>query len=74
MSEQQAKEQLSRMLERFSTGSVLHLMSEVLREAAEKSSDDIPGHARESFRDALGALFVMGLGLDSAWPGRGRGE
>jgi hypothetical protein len=70
MTEQQAKEQLSQMLSRFSTGSILHLMSEVLRESAEQSPEAIPEHTRESFRDALGTLFVMGLGLDSVWPGR----
>jgi hypothetical protein len=74
MSEQQAKEQLAAMLNRFSTGSILHLMSEVLREAAEQNPSEIAEHARESFRDALGTLFVMGLGIDSVWPGRGRGE
>lgn len=68
MDETHAKQLLAEMLLRFSAGSVLHLLSDVLRESApaELAPDRV-----EPLRDAAGTLFVVGLGLDAVWPGRG---
>jgi hypothetical protein len=64
--ETRAKQMLADMLARFSAGSVLHLLSEVLRESAPAELD--PDRA-ESLRDATGTRFVVGIGLDAVWPG-----
>lgn len=68
MDETHAKRVLAGLLARFTAGSVLHLLGEVLREAT--PADLAPDRAG-LLRDALGALFVVGVGLDAVWPGRG---
>lgn len=67
MDEVQAKQLLADLLARFTAGSILHLLAEVLRDAA----DDQPSVA-DPLRDVLGALFVLGVGLDAVLPGTGR--
>lgn len=67
MTEHQAKQLLGDLLARFTAGSILHLLAEVLKDAA--GDQDA---AAEPLRNAVGALFVMGLGIDSLWPGSGR--
>lgn len=69
MDETRAKQVLADMLARFTAGSVLHLLGEVLRESAPAELDPVRA---ESLRDATGALFVVGLGLDAVWPGPSR--
>lgn len=63
--ESQAKQLLSDLMARFTTGSVLHLLAEVLRDGAGDQD-------AQPLRDAVGALFVMALGLDALTPGPGR--
>lgn len=67
MTEHQAKQQLSDLLARFTPGSLLHLLAEVLRDSA---GDQVA--AAEPLRDAVGALFVVGIGIDAVMPGSGR--
>jgi hypothetical protein len=63
--ETQAKQLLSDLLSRFTAGSILHLLAEVLRD---RSGDQ----NAQPLRDAIGTLFVLGVGLNSVWPGPGR--
>ena len=56
---------LADMLDRFTTGSILQLLAEVLRDRA--GDQNAP-----SLRDAVGALYVLGVGLDALSPGPGR--
>jgi hypothetical protein len=65
--EAQAKQLLGDMLARFTAGSLLHLLAEVLRD----QSDDQPA-VTDPLRDAVRALFVLDLGIDSVLPGPGR--
>lgn len=67
MDEAHAKRLLSDVLARFTAGSLLHLLAEVLRDAA----GDQPT-AAVPLRDVLGALFVLGVGIDAVLPGTGR--
>jgi hypothetical protein len=63
--ETQAKQLLTDLLARFTAGSILHLLAEVLKDRA-------GGQQSEPLRDTVGALFVVGLGLDALTPGPGR--
>jgi hypothetical protein len=65
MDEQHAKQQLAELLSRFTAGSILHLLAEVLRDQAGDQD-------AQPLRDAIGALYVLGLGLDALTPGSGR--
>lgn len=65
MDEAQAKRVLADMLARYTAGSLLHLLAEVLRD---RSGDQ----NAPSLRDAVGALYVLGVGLDALSPGPGR--
>jgi len=66
MDETQAKQLLTDMLARFTAGSILHLLGEVLRDSADEPDEA----ATEAMRDAAGALFVLGVGLNAVCPGR----
>ena len=66
MNEQHAKQLLADLLARFTAGSILHLLAEVLRDSADEPDEA----ATEAVRDAVGALFVLGVGLNAVWPGR----
>jgi hypothetical protein len=64
--ETQAKQLLSDLLARFTAGSILHLLADVLKDRAGEQDEATD----EAVRDALGALFVFGVGLNAVWPGR----
>jgi hypothetical protein len=66
MNEAQAKQLLSDMLARFTAGSLLHLLAEVLKDHVGERDET----THEAVRDTLGALFVLGVGLNAVWPGR----
>jgi hypothetical protein len=68
MNADEAKKHLTDMLTGLTAGSVLHLLAEVLREAA--AAGDLDAEAAEGLRDAVGTLFVVGLGLDAVRHGR----
>jgi hypothetical protein len=68
MKEKKAKRRLRRMLATFSVGTVLHLLSELVREdadAARRAGDDL---AAGQCQKVEAALFVIGLGIDAARP------
>ena len=68
MNEPQAKNLLRRMLTTFTCGSVLHLLSDLHREAAEEArrTDDATAYDRN--RSVERTLYVVGLGVDAAHP------
>lgn len=65
MTEALAKQHLRLMLRAFTAGSVLHLLSELFRERADRSADET---SREQAREVAATLFVVGLGVDAAFP------
>ena len=68
MTEKQAKKQLTRMLDDYTVGSVLHLLADVVGKSAEKAKvqDDVREFDR--CKTVENALFVVGLGIDAARP------
>jgi len=69
MTEAVAKEHLREMLRFFTPGSVLHLLSELYREAADQAHRDHDHRTEEQCRNVEAALFVFGLGVDAARSG-----
>ena len=68
MSESEAKKQLRQMLGSLTAGSVLHLLAEVFREAAEAARRDGDNIAADECEKVDATLFVVGLGIDAARP------
>jgi len=68
MTEAEAKRQLGGMLKRFTPGSVLHLLAEVLYAAEEERLASPDELAAKRVRNAEAALFVFGLGLIAMCP------
>jgi hypothetical protein len=68
VTETQAKRLLTRMLSSFTSGSVLHLLADLHRDAAERArrTDDVTLYRRN--RLAEQALIVVGTGLDAECP------
>jgi hypothetical protein len=62
MTEAQARSRLRQLLRSFTAGSLLHLLAELFRDAADRS--DHPDKARE----VVATLFVVGLGVDAVCP------
>lgn len=68
MTEQQAKQRLIEMLDRFTTGSILHLLADVQRDAAEKARLADDAIAFEQAKLVEHTLVVIGMGIDQAQP------
>ena len=68
MTEAQAKQHLLDMLGSFTAGSVLHLLSEVIREAEEARLDGLDAAAEERVWEVESFLWVAGYGLLAALP------
>ena len=68
MTESEAKQHLTEMLDRFTVGSILHLLADIQREAAEtaRRADDPVTFERAKLVEH--ALFVVGMGIDAAKP------
>jgi len=68
MTEQEVKAQFTDLLQRYTTGSVLHILSDLYRQAAEdtQATQDLAGY--EQCKVVEHALFVLGLGIDAAHP------
>jgi hypothetical protein len=68
MTEAEAKRHLGDMLRRFTPGSVLHLLADVLGNAENERLGGLDDVAAERVRNAEVALFVFGLGINAACP------
>lgn len=68
MKEAEAKQQLTEMLEHFTVGSVLHLLSDLHRQEADEAKrfDDVKTYRQAKLVEHT--QFVVGLGLDAANP------
>lgn len=68
MNEKQAKRQLERMLCSFTVGSVLHLLADLHREAANQARQADDSIAYRQCRLVEQTLVVVGMGVDAARP------
>ena len=68
MSEDQAKQHLIEMLDRFTIGSVLHLLADVQHNLAEQARLDDDAVLFEWAKMIENTLFVVGMGIDAAMP------
>jgi hypothetical protein len=68
MTERQAKQQLIEMLDRFTVGSILHLLADVQRETAERARLVDDAIAFEQAKLVEHTLVVVGMGIDQARP------
>lgn len=66
MSDDQAKERLIELLDRYTAGSILHLLAEIYRKSAEETRQSGDPAAYEQSKTFEHALFVLGLGIDGA--------
>jgi hypothetical protein len=68
MNEKQAKRDLERLLQSYTLGSVLHLLADLHREAADEAerADDAEEYLKHRMIEHV--LFVVGLGVDAALP------
>jgi hypothetical protein len=68
MTEPEARRHLRDMLESFTPGSILHLLSELFAESAEQARQQGDEGTEEQHRHVEATLFVVGLGIDAACP------
>lgn len=68
MNEQRAKKQLAKMLGRFTTGSVLHLLADIQREEAEDAANEGDVARFERCKLVEHTLVVVGAGVDAVLP------
>ncbi|MFN0017946.1 MAG: hypothetical protein ACKVP0_06775 [Pirellulaceae bacterium] len=68
MNEKRAKLLLRRMHRSFTAGSILHLLSDLHREAGVKAAQANDEKTCERHRAVEHALFVVGMGVDAALP------
>ena len=68
MTHKQARKHLAKMLKSITQGSILHLLAEVFQHEAEQARLANDATLYEQLRLVEHTLFVVGLGLDAAWP------
>jgi len=68
MTEKQAKKQLTKMLDHFTAGSILHLLGDVVAKSAEEARAKDDARQFEQCKTVEHALVVVGLGIDAARP------
>jgi len=68
MSDQLTKLQLTELLDRYTVGSILHLLAEIYEQAAREAEEAGDAAAYRRCKLLEHTLFVMGLGIDSANP------
>lgn len=68
MDEQEAKSHLTQILECFTTGSILHLLGELMADAAEQKRKGSNVQLAQQYECIEQTLFVVGLGIDAALP------
>lgn len=68
MDETKVKRQLERMLRSYTLGSVLHLLADLHRQAADEAqeADEVQRYLQHKTIEHV--LFVIGLGVDAALP------
>jgi len=67
MKEEEAKQQLKRMLQSFTAGSILHLLGDLFGESAKKVGRQNQ-QASKRHKMVEATLFVVGLGIDAVSP------
>ena len=68
MTEPQAKKHLRRLLLSLTPGSILHALSDVYYDEAERAGRQGDERRRQQCQSVATALFVMGLGVNAACP------
>jgi len=68
MTEPQAKKHLRRLLLSLTPGSILHVLSAVYHDVAERAGRKGDERRRQQCQVVATALFVMGLGIDATCP------
>lgn len=68
MTEDQAKRHLLDMLTAYTPGTVLHQLTQVIREAEMARLGSLDEVGEERVRDAESALWVFGHGIDATLP------
>lgn len=68
MNDNLAKAQLFELLDRYTAGSILHLLAEIYEQAAKEAEEAGDAAAYRRCKLLEHTLFVMGLGIDSASP------
>jgi hypothetical protein len=68
MNESRAKRRLRRLLRSYTAGTILHLLADVFREAGKQARATNNPHTFRKCRRVAQALFVVGLGIDAAYP------
>jgi hypothetical protein len=65
MTEVQAKKLLRQMLRSLTPGSLLHLLSELFTEQADRAQGSGDETARKQAQEVAATFFVVGLGVDA---------
>ncbi|MBA2116678.1 hypothetical protein [Bremerella alba] len=68
MNDNLARAQMFELLERYTAGSILHLLSEIYEQAAKEAESAGDVAAYERYKMLGHALFVVGQGIDSTNP------
>ena len=68
MTEQEAKQHLTTILESFTPGSVLHLLAEVIAGQAEEDRTSDTDQRLQQRKEVEHTLIVVGMGIDAALP------
>lgn len=68
MSDKLTKLQLIELLDRYTAGSILHLLAEIYEQSAKEAEEAGDAAAYQRCKLLEHTLFVMGLGVDSANP------
>ena len=68
MTEAQAKKHLTKMLNHFTAGSILHLLSDVIADDAEQARSADDARRFNQLKLVEHTLTVVGMGVDSACP------
>lgn len=68
MTDGEAKDQLGRLLDRYTVGSVLHLLADVVRDHGEAARSARDEDRFGQYRHAGAVLSVVGMGIDAVLP------
>jgi hypothetical protein len=68
VTEKQAKKQLTKMLQSFTPGSVLHLLADLHQEVADEARRNDEAAKAQRAHQVEHTLFVVGIGIDAVMP------